>query len=86
MTLNVLKTLAIAAAGLVLSFGAAQAEGQKTAKDISYSFEWPFGHFDREQLQRGYKVYKEVCSNCHAMHQMSFRNLSQPGGPEFSPV
>ena len=35
-------------------------------------------------MQRGYKVYKEVCSNCHAMHQMSFRNLSQPGGPEFS--
>jgi cytochrome c1 len=82
--MNVLKTLAIAAAGLVLSLGAAQAEGQKTAKDISYSFEWPFGHFDRAQLQRGYKVYKEVCSNCHAMHQMSFRNLSQPGGPEFS--
>ena len=82
--MNVLKTLAIAAAGLVLSLGAAHAEGQKTAKDVSFSFEWPFGHFDRAQLQRGYKVYKEVCSNCHAMHQMSFRNLSQPGGPEFS--
>ena len=79
--MNVLKTLAIAAASLVLSLGAAQAEGQKTAKDVSFSFEWPFGHFDRAQLQRGYKVYKEVCANCHAMHQMSFRNLSQPGGP-----
>jgi len=82
--MNVLKTLAIAAAGLVLSLGAAHAETQTPAKDISFSFEWPFGHFDRAQLQRGYKVYKEVCSNCHAMHQMSFRNLSQPGGPEFS--
>ena len=51
--MTILKTLAIAAAGLVLSLGAAQAEGQKTAKDISFSFEWPFGHFDRAQLQRG---------------------------------
>ncbi|MCA3556233.1 cytochrome c1 [Aestuariivirga sp.] len=82
--MTILKTLAIAAAGLVLSLGAAQAEGQKTAKDVSFSFEGPFGQFDRAQLQRGYKVYKEVCSNCHAMHLMSFRNLSQPGGPEFS--
>lgn len=83
--MTLLKTLAIAAAGLVLSFGAAQAaEGQTPAKDISYSFEGPFGTFDRAQLQRGYKVYKEVCSACHSMHYVSFRNLSQPGGPEFS--
>lgn len=83
--MNVLKTLAIAAAGLVLSFGAAQAaEGQTPAKDISFSFEGPFGTFDRAQLQRGYKVYKEVCSSCHSMDYVSFRNLSQPGGPEFS--
>ena len=82
--MNLLKTLAIAAASLVLSLGAVHAETQKTAKDVSFSFEWPFGHFDREQLQRGYKVYKEVCSNCHSMQYMSFRNLSQKGGPEFS--
>ena len=82
--MNVLKTLAIAAASLVLTLGVAHAEVQKTAKDVSFSFEWPFGHFDREQLQRGYKVYKEVCSNCHSMQYMSFRNLSQKGGPEFS--
>ena len=83
--MTLLKTLAIAAAGLVLSFGAVQAaEGQKPAKGISYSFEGPFGTFDRAQLQRGYKVYKEVCSACHSMHYVSFRNLSQPGGPEFS--
>ena len=83
--MTLLKTLAIAAAGLVLSFGAVQAaEGQKPAKDISFSFEGPFGTFDRAQLQRGYKVYKEVCAACHAMKYVSFRNLSQPGGPEFS--
>ena len=83
--MTLLKTLAIAAAGLVLSFGAVQAaEGQNPAKGISYSFEGPFGTFDRAQLQRGYKVYKEVCAACHSMHYVSFRNLSQPGGPEFS--
>lgn len=83
--MKLLKTLAIAATGLVLSFGAVQAaEGQKPAKGISFSFEGPFGTFDREQLQRGYKVYKEVCSSCHSMHYVSFRNLSQKGGPEFS--
>lgn len=50
--------------------------------------DWTFGgitgHFDRAQLQRGYKVYKEVCAACHNMKFMYFRNLSQPGGPEFS--
>ena len=50
----------------------------------SWSFSGPFGKFDRAQLQRGYQVYREVCSNCHAMKFMSFRNLSQAGGPEFS--
>ncbi len=79
------KSLAVAALGLAVFAGAAQAaEGQKPAKDISFSFEGPFGTFDRAQLQRGYKVYKEVCAACHAMKYVSFRNLSQPGGPEFS--
>jgi ubiquinol-cytochrome c reductase cytochrome c1 subunit len=68
-----------------LTDGAAlAAEGQEDAKDVSYSFEGPFGHFDRAQLQRGYKVYKEVCSACHSMKLMAFRNLDQPGGPGFS--
>lgn len=83
--MTLLKTLAIAAAGFALTFGAAHAAGtQMPAKDIGYSFEGPFGTFDRAQLQRGYKVYKEVCSSCHSMHYVNFRNLAQPGGPEFS--
>ena len=49
-----------------------------------WSFSGPFGTFDRAQLQRGYKIYKEVCSACHGMRQMHFRNLGEPGGPEFS--
>ena len=55
----------------------------KIAKQL-WSFAGPFGKFDKAQLQRGYKVYKEVCSNCHSMKFVSFRNLSQEGGPGFS--
>ena len=44
----------------------------------------PFGSFDDAQLQRGFKVYREVCSSCHSMNLLSFRNLAEPGGPGFS--
>src|SRR5215207_4085930 len=49
-----------------------------------WSFSGPFGTFDRAQLQRGFKVYREVCASCHSIRLIDFRNLSQPGGPEFS--
>ncbi|CAN5315552.1 cytochrome c1 [soil metagenome] len=81
--MKTLTTLAIAAL-VLLSLPATAAEGQRDAKDIAYSFEGPFGHFDKGQLQRGYKVYKEVCANCHAMHLVHFRNLADPGGPGFT--
>ncbi len=78
-----LASLALAGvtlAGLALvSAPAFSATGQKDAKDISFSFEGPFGTFDRQQLQHGYKVYKEVCSNCHSLHFVSFRNLAEGG-------
>ena len=46
-----------------------------------FSFDGPFGTFDQGQLQRGYKVYREVCSACHSMNLMHFRTLAEPGGP-----
>ena len=49
-----------------------------------WSFAGPFGKFDAAQLQRGYQVYKEVCSACHSMKYMFFRNLGEEGGPHFS--
>ncbi len=49
-----------------------------------WSFKGPFGKFDRAALQRGYQVYTEVCSSCHSMKYLSYRNLIQSGGPEFS--
>ncbi len=50
----------------------------------SWSFAAPFGTFDRGQLQRGFKVYKEVCASCHGLRLLHFRNLGEPGGPEFA--
>jgi ubiquinol-cytochrome c reductase cytochrome c1 subunit len=50
---------------------------------------WPhegyFGTFDQNQLQRGFKVYTEVCSVCHGMKLLSYRNLGEPGAPFYDP-
>jgi len=51
----------------------------------SWSFAPPFGTYDNAQLQRGFQVYREICSNCHSMRLLSYRNLGEPGGPQFSP-
>ena len=51
----------------------------------SWSFSSPFGTYDDAQLQRGFEVYRQVCSNCHSMRLLSYRNLGEPGGPEFPP-
>jgi len=51
-----------------------------------WSFSGPFGKFDRGQLQRGFKVYREVCQTCHGIQLLSFRNLAEPGGPGFTPA
>ena len=49
-----------------------------------WSFSGPFGQYDKAQLQRGFKVYKEVCAACHGARLLSFRNLAEEGGPGFS--
>ena len=49
-----------------------------------WSFKGITGKFDRASLQRGYQVYTEVCSSCHSMNLLSYRNLGEKGGPEFS--
>ncbi len=51
---------------------------------INWSFKGLTGKFDRSSLQRGFQVYKEVCSSCHSMQYLSYRNLGESGGPEFS--
>src|ERR1044072_9283850 len=47
-----------------------------------WSFSGPFGKFDRGQLQRGFKVYNEVCQVCHGMKYVAFRNLTGLGYSE----
>ncbi len=59
------------------------AEEDQVIRSSTWSFTGPFGVFDRAQLQRGFRVYKEVCAACHGMRFMHYRNLSEPGGPEF---
>ena len=49
-----------------------------------WSFKGITGKFDRASLQRGYQVYSEVCASCHSMRLLSYRNLGEEGGPEFS--
>ena len=72
-----------------LAFAAFAVPAKAVEKPIppqqSWSFSGPFGKFDRAQLQRGFKVAREVCASCHAMSLVRFRNLSEPGGPEFTP-
>ncbi len=56
--------------------------GQHFAKQ-SWSFGGVFGRYDQKQLRRGFEVYKGVCTGCHSMNLLSYRNLTQPGGPEY---
>jgi ubiquinol-cytochrome c reductase cytochrome b/c1 subunit len=74
-------------AGLALSTTAvAQEHGHESPvpPKNKWTFSGPFGKFDQAQLQRGFKIYKEVCAACHSMSLVSFRNLAEAGGPGFS--
>jgi ubiquinol-cytochrome c reductase cytochrome c1 subunit len=53
-------------------------------KHVAWSFNGPFGTYDRAALQRGFQVYKEVCSACHSLSLVAIRNLADRGGPEFT--
>src|SRR6185369_3072621 len=79
--------IAIMVAGGLL-FGGAQSaraeEHQDAPPSVNWSFAGPFGKFDRASMQRGLKVYKEVCSACHGLSFVAFRNLADPGGPGYS--
>lgn len=76
----------VAAVAIAACFplAASVAESEPELKTLDWSFDGPFGAFDRAQLRRGYQVYHDVCSNCHSMQYMRYHNLGQKGGPEFS--
>jgi ubiquinol-cytochrome c reductase cytochrome c1 subunit len=83
------------AAGIVSAAGGAalaQEEGHSAAEpthfpihkpiEMNWTFAGPFGKYDKAQLQRGLKVYKEVCSACHSMNLVAFRTLEDLGYSE----
>ncbi|MEM9751623.1 MAG: cytochrome c1 [Pseudomonadota bacterium] len=88
-----LRKAAIAVAAF--AFGAFNAAGAHAAGDAEtaalhadhhhWSFQGVFGTFDKASLQRGFKVYREICSGCHGLEHMAYRNLGQKGGPFFDP-
>jgi ubiquinol-cytochrome c reductase cytochrome c1 subunit len=60
----------------------AEHEFHRHPKELHLASDGPFGKFDRQQVQRGYQVYKEVCSACHSMNLVSYRNLAELGYSE----
>ncbi|MBN2760815.1 MAG: cytochrome c1 [Rhodobacteraceae bacterium] len=77
------KLAASAVTAVLLATSPAFAAGEKgEIIDYAFSFEGPFGTYDRNQLQRGLQVFTEVCASCHGLEKVAFRNLSDDHGPE----
>lgn len=67
-------------AGVMMSSTAAMAAGGSVnITEREWSFDGAFGHFDKASLQRGFQVYREVCSGCHGLDYIAFRNLADLG-------
>jgi ubiquinol-cytochrome c reductase cytochrome c1 subunit len=84
---SILNTFFFGALFIFLFFTSNLLKSAETNNDllkVKWSFAGLTGKFDRASLQRGYQVYQEVCSSCHSMQYLSYRNLSQKGGPEFT--
>jgi ubiquinol-cytochrome c reductase cytochrome c1 subunit len=71
----------------VIAPAVAQEEASHATPGIekqNWTFAGPFGTYDEHQLQRGFQVFRDVCSGCHSARLLAFRNLSQHGGPGFT--
>jgi len=73
---------ALTAAAMLTSGGVALASEGGNVEDVAFSFEGPFGTYDKMQLQRGLQVFTEVCSACHGLKFVPIRTLGDVGGPE----
>ena len=82
--MRILKSLLLVLVISIYSYHGTAAERGHELLSPGWSFKGFFGKFDRASLQRGYQVYAEVCAACHSMKYLSYRNLSEAGGPEFS--
>jgi ubiquinol-cytochrome c reductase cytochrome b/c1 subunit len=74
----------LGAAGLLGSATQASAAEGPEPPQQKWSFWGPFGLYNTGQLQRGFKVYREVCQACHGLKLVAFGSLAEPGGPGFS--
>src|SRR5262245_35080149 len=86
MAIRRVEIFAAALAALLAAVPAQTRAADEAPPDIKrqkWSFAGLFGQFDRSQLQRGYQIYSEVCYACHSLKRISYRNLAEPGGPEF---
>ena len=81
---NFIKSIFFLVIITTFSFNSNASEESKKLLNPEWSFKGFFGKFDRGSLQRGYQVYKEVCAACHSIKYLSYRNLAEAGGPEFS--
>ncbi len=72
------------ALGLAFTGSALAAENALHPKQVDWSFNGPLGRYDQAQLQRGFQVFKEVCSACHGLSHVAFHALGEEGGPHFS--
>src|SRR5690349_21067728 len=78
-----MKKLVLAAAtALAFAIPAAQAAEHIEIPKEEWTFDGILGHFDKQQLQRGFQVYREVCAACHSLKYISFRNFSDLGYSE----
>ena len=78
------KKILLVTVGIFIFFSPSYGVESEELLKVKWSFKGLTGKFDRASLQRGYQVYNEVCSSCHSMQYLSYRNLGEPGGPEFS--
>ncbi len=81
------KLLMVVLAGAVMAAVSPAFAADEHPPEIARQ-EWTFGgmtgHYDNEQLRRGFEVYKNVCAACHGLRLLHYRNLSEPGGPEYA--
>lgn len=86
MASKLLKTLCVTGGALAViatgaAFAASGGTGDYKMVHKDWHFKGPFGTYDREAMQRGYQVYREVCASCHQLKHLSFRHLGDKGGP-----
>jgi cytochrome c1 len=81
---RIMTALVLASSLSVVGTVGAYAQEAEAPPRQYWSFAGPFGQYDPAQLQRGFHIYQQVCSTCHSLKLLAFRNLADPGGPAFT--